>query len=298
VPPTVHGLVPVLATPFTSDGELDLRSLRGLTEFQLAHGADGVAVGGMASEAFALTADERLRVLREVVDVVGGALPVVSGVNATSTVTAVEQAREAVAGGADALMVLPPYMVKPSAAQVVDFYAEVGSAADVDVMVQDAPTSTGVTLPVSVLVELSKLDNVTSVKVEAAPTARKVGEVVDAVGDEEFAVLGGLNAQSCLAEYERGAIGTMPACEFTDELAVVLADWASGEKARARSGFQRLLPLILLGLQSGIAWAVHKEVLVRRGIIADATVRAPAAPLDPGDRAYLLAVLDDLGIPR
>jgi 2-keto-3-deoxy-L-arabinonate dehydratase len=298
VPPTVHGLVPVLATPFTSDGELDLRSLRGLTEFQLAHGADGVAVGGMASEAFALTADERLRVLREVVDVVGGALPVVSGVNATSTVTAVEQAREAVAGGADALMVLPPYMVKPSAAQVVDFYAEVGSAADVDVMVQDAPTSTGVTLPVSVLVELSKLDNVTSVKVEAAPTARKVGEVVDAVGDEEFAVLGGLNAQSCLAEYERGAIGTMPACEFTDELAVVLADWTSGETARARSGFQRLLPLILLGLQSGIAWAVHKEVLVRRGIIADATVRAPAAPLDPGDRAYLLAVLDDLGIPR
>lgn len=298
MPPLVHGLVPVLATPFTTDGSLDVPSLRRLTEFQLSNGADGVAVGGMASEAFALTATERRRVLREVVDVVGGTVPVVAGVNATSTVTALEQVREARSDGADALMVLPPSLVKPTAAQLVDFYGEVATSAEADVMIQDAPTATGVTMSVALLVQLSKLDHVTSVKIEAAATAPKVGEVVDAVGDDEFAVLGGLNAQSCLHEYARGAIGTMPACEFTDLLAHALNRWTAGDHARARELHTRLLPLILFGLQQQIAWAVHKEVLVRRGLIATAAVRTPAMPLDQVERSYLAAVLDDLGLPR
>ena len=82
--------------------------------------------------------------------------------------------------------------------------------------------------------------------------------------------------------------------EFPDLLAPVLADWATGNEQRARSGFTRLLPLIQFGLQSGIAWAVHKEVLVARGVIDHATVRSPARPLDDAARASLTTILRDL----
>jgi 4-hydroxy-tetrahydrodipicolinate synthase len=291
VPHTVHGLVPILATPFLPDGSLDLPSLRRLTEFQLASGVDGVAVFGMASENFALTAAERAVILREVTEVVAGAVPVVAGVAAMSTVTALEQV--AAFESASALMVLPPFMVKPGPAQLVEFYASV-AAAGPEVMVQDAPGATGVAMPVPLIVELAKLPGVTSVKVEAPPTAPKVAAVVDAVGDPEFAVLGGQNAQFCLAEYAGGAVGTMPACEFPDLLAPVLADWRS---ASARAAFTRLLPLILCGLQQGIAWAIHKEVLVRRGIIAHSTVRSPAGTPSRASLAELDAVLTDLALP-
>ncbi|MDT0268629.1 dihydrodipicolinate synthase family protein [Streptomyces sp. DSM 44915] len=294
--PLVHGLAPILATPFASDGSLDLPSLRRVVEFNLRSGVDGLAVSGMASETFALTADERARVLREVVDVAAGAVPVVSGVNATSTVTAVEQARAAAADGAAALMVLPPYMVKPTPAQLVDFYAEVAAATDCEVMVQDAPGVTGVAITPATLAQLSKLPGVTSVKVEAPPTPPKVTAVVETAADDGFVVLGGMNAQFCLDEYARGAVGTMPACEFPDLLRPVLDDWAAGRRAEARAGFARLLPLILHGLQQGWAWAIHKEVLVARGLIADATVRAPARPLDAPTRAALHEVLAPLGI--
>lgn len=295
---TVHGLVPILATPFLPDGALDLPGLRRLVEFQLASGVDGVAVFGMASEGFALTAAERQVILREVGGAVGGAVPVVAGVNGTSTVTAVEQATEATDGGARALMVLPPYMVKPGPDQLVEFYGRLGefaASAGAEVMVQDAPGVTGVAMSPSLIVELSKLDGVTSVKVESPPTVPKVGAVVDAVGEEDdFAVLGGQNAQFVLDEYARGSIGTMPACEFPDLLAPILADWAAGRRAEARVAFARLLPLVVHGLQQGIAWAVHKEVLVRRGIIEHATVRSPARPLDAGGRALLEDVLVSL----
>jgi 4-hydroxy-tetrahydrodipicolinate synthase len=293
MPPTVHGLVPILATPFQPDGSLDLPGLRRLTEFQLASGVDGVAVLGMASEAFALTAAERRLVTDEVARVVAGAVPLVAGVAATSTVTAVEQAAEAAAAGADAVMALPPYMVPATPAQLPDFYAAVGAEGP-EVMVQDAPSVTGVTLSPQQLVELSKVPGVTSVKVEAPPTAPKVGTVTSLVDDPSFVVLGGQNAQFLLDELAAGAIGTMPACEIPDLLAPVLADWRDGRYDDARARFDLLLPLLVYGLQPGIAWAVHKEVLVRRGIIEHATVRVPARDLDARARTGLSAILQRL----
>ncbi|WP_020518914.1 dihydrodipicolinate synthase family protein [Catelliglobosispora koreensis] len=279
------GLIPVLATPFHPSGELDLESLQRLMDFQVASGADGVAVFGFASEGFALTLAER----KSILDVVTKAgLPVVAGVGATAVREAVEQTRLARDHGASAAMVLPPYMVKPSPTQIVDFYGEVAATGGLPVMVQDAPGPTGVTMPVPLIVELSKLDGVESVKVETQPTAPKVGAVVSATA-ADFLVLGGQNALFVLEEYDRGAVGTMPACEFTDLLAPVL-------RTGSREDFNRLLPLIRFGLQPGIAWSIHKHVLVRRGIIASATVRSPAVDADPGTLAYLDHVLRDLGL--
>lgn len=294
---TLHGLMPILATPFDETGALDRSGLRRLVEFELASGVDGVAVFGMASEGFALTTDERRTILADVVRIVDGQVPVVAGVNGTSTATAVEQSLLAEEGGADALMVLPPFMVKPPAATLVDFYGEVAASTSLSIMVQDAPGVTGVAMTPSLIAQLADIDGVDSVKVEAPPTAPKVGAVVDAIRDRDFAVLGGQNAQFCLEEYARGAVGTMPACEFPDLLAPVLADFVAGRVDDARAGFRRMLPLVLIGLQGGIAWAVHKEVLVARRIIEHATVRYPAARLDAGSRAAVNLVLEELALP-
>ncbi len=292
----VRGLVPILATPFDAAGALDVPGLRRLVEFQLAAGADGLAVFGLASEGFALTTAERATILAETRAVAGPDVPLVAGINATSTSTALEQASAARDRGADALMVLPPYLVKPSGSQVVDFYGTVAEHSGLHVMVQDAATTTGVNLPVSSIVELSKVTGVESVKVESQPTAPKVGEVVTAT-DGQFDVLGGQNALFVLEEYARGAVGTMPACEFTDLLAPILADWLAGRRRSAYEAFNLLLPLVRFGLQPRLAWAVHKEILVRRGIIGCAAVRDPAVALDAGSLAALDSILGLTPLP-
>ena len=93
-------------------------------------------------------------------------------------------------------------------------------------------------------------------------------------------MLGGQNAQFCLEEYARGAVGTMPACEFADLLAPVLAlVRRAGGSTRRGPGSAVCSRSCCIGLQGGIAWAVHKEVLVARGIIDHAVVRSPANPL-------------------
>ena len=292
----VRGLVPVLATPFHPDGTLDLPSLRTLTAFQLDAGAEGVAVFGMASEGFALTAADREAILREVTAVVAGAVPVVAGVAATSLATAVEQSAQALACGADALMVLPPYLAKPSPGQLLEFYGSLGEATGGSLMVQDAAATTGVAMPVPLLAELGGLPRVDSVKVESPPTATKCAAMV-AAAPAGFDVLGGQNALFLLEELAAGSVGTMPACEFTDLLRAVLDDAGAGREEAAQAGFDRLLPLIRFGMQPGLAWAVHKEVLVERGLIASATVRLPAAALPPPTAAGMRRVLDRLALP-
>jgi 2-keto-3-deoxy-L-arabinonate dehydratase len=293
---TIEGLIPVLATPFEADGSLDSTSLRRLATFELRAGASGVAVFGLASEAFALRDDERREILRQVSAAVGDAIPIIAGVNATALEPAIDQAQLAADGGASALMVLPPFMTKPTPTQLVDFYGQLAATSGMPVIVQDAPRTTGVVMSTSFIVELSKLDGVFAVKVEAQPTPPKIGAIVDGV-DGNCVVFGGQNALFCLEEYARGAVGTMPACEFTDLLAPVLAAWQHGSRIEARAGFNRLLPLIRFGLQPGLAWAVHKEVLVRRGILAHSAVRSPARPLDYGTLHALDAILDDLQLP-
>lgn len=289
------GLIPILATPFTENGELDLPSLRSLVEFQLESRVDGVAVFGMASEGFALTAQERVAILREVRSVTGPDLPIVAGVNATSTAVAIEQARLAENEGADQLMVLPPYLAKPSRQQLLDFFAEVADVSSIAIMIQDAPGVTGVTIDVPAVATLAQTPGITSVKVEAPPTPIKVAAVVSAT--HGFAVLGGQNANSVIEEYDNGSVGTMPACEFSDVLRTVLDDLAQGRRAQARVAFTRLLPLIHIGMRPGQAWAVHKEVLRRRGIIGTAKVRLPAGDLDPLTARALHEILDELRLP-
>lgn len=284
-----RGLIPVLATPFAANGDLDADGLRRLVEFQQWCGVDGVAVFGFASEGFTLTAAERDTILRVTDKELAPDAPLVAGVNATATRPAVEQALACADAGASALMVIPPYQVKPSAAQIVDFYGSVAAESGLPVMVQDAPGSTGVTMPVDLITELSTLDGVTAVKIEPQPTVPKIGAVVDATGPD-FLVLGGQNALFALDEYERGAVGTMPACEFADALAAVLRD-------ADRAGFDRLLPLIRFGLQPGLAWSVHKHVLVRRGVLDSPAVRSPARDADPGTLAALDRILADLRLP-
>ncbi|WP_435128995.1 dihydrodipicolinate synthase family protein [Actinacidiphila sp. bgisy144] len=291
-----HGLIPILATPFTAAGDLDLPSLRTLVDFQLASGVDGVAVFGMASEGFALTGAERTAILRTVRATAGPDLPVVAGVNATSTVTAREQAVRAAEDGADHLMVLPPFLTKPSAGQVLDFYAEVAAAAPVPVMIQDAPGVTGVGIGVDQITALAAEPGITSVKVEVPAPPAKIAAVTAAVG-RRLAVLGGQNAQYVIDEADCGAVGTMPACEFSDVLRGLLDALGAGDRTTARAAFRRLLPLIHLGIRAGQAWAVHKEVLVRRGVIACPAVRLPAAPLDAATRRALDEVLAETALP-
>jgi 4-hydroxy-tetrahydrodipicolinate synthase len=70
--------IPVMLTPFKENGEVDFNSLTELTEFYIKSGAKGLFANCLSSEMFELTEQERLQVVKHVVNVAGGAVRVVA----------------------------------------------------------------------------------------------------------------------------------------------------------------------------------------------------------------------------
>jgi 2-keto-3-deoxy-L-arabinonate dehydratase len=282
---TFAGIYPIVVTPFHEDGRLDLASQRRLVRFMIDSGAHGLGLFGNASEGYALGEDERRVLLREIMEEVAGAVPVIVSSGHTGTAVAVALSREAEAAGASALMVLPPYYVKPDPQGVFHYFAAISEAVRIPIMVQDAPLMTQVPMGADLIGRMAaELERVRLVKVEAPPTPQKVSRL-HATNGKDLVLFGGLNGHFFLEELARGAVGTMPGSDMTDVFRRVWDAWQSGDLVCAREQFERALPLIRYELQPGLGVAVMKRNLHDAGIIGSPAVRHPTRSLDDTDVA-------------
>src|SRR4029453_11402875 len=135
----LHGCIPILDTPFADDGSIDLESLEREIDWALAEGASAVACVAIASEGDKLTETERDAVLSTTVRHVDGRAPVVASADGPGEEPAIDRARRAAALGADVLMVLPSYFVKPGPDAITSYYARIAEASGLPIMLQDAP---------------------------------------------------------------------------------------------------------------------------------------------------------------
>ncbi|MCB9384017.1 MAG: dihydrodipicolinate synthase family protein [Bryobacterales bacterium] len=278
--PLLKGVIPILATPFFEDGSIDLDSQRRLADDLIEQGAHGLGVFGNAGEGYALLSSEKRELMQTIARHVDGRVPLVAGVGATGTLAAVEDCRALEELGADALMVLPPYYLKPDGEGVVAFYRAISDAVTIPIMVQDAPMLSGVAMPPALLARLGReVERVAYAKVEAPPTAPKITAVAAAVGDA-VTLMGGLNGQFMIEEIQRGARGVMPAADMTKLFVAIWDALEAGDTAAAWDVFTRALPLIRYELQPGLGVSAAKHNLVSRGVIKTATVREPTRSLD------------------
>lgn len=291
----LQGVCPILPTPFLEDNTIDVQGLRNEVNFLLKAGVTGIALFGNASEAFALTKAEKQLIADTVVDENKGRVPLIFGSGSTGTELAIENSQWACANGADILMIMPPYMIKPDAQRIYEYYAAIAKAVDKPIMIQDAPNACGVAVPVDIMLRLAEeFDNVQYVKAEAPPTFQKAKKIVDAAKGK-LTVFGGLNGTFFYEELCVGVVGTMPAGEFPDVLVKVYNLFAAGKRQEAKEVFYRYLPFIRLGsIPGGMAMAVHKEVLKRGGIIQTTKVRNPFIPADETLIGLVMDALDGL----
>ncbi len=276
----LQGVFPILATTFHDDGSLDLESQARLTAYLLESGAHGLGVLGNASEGYTLDAAERRRIFEVVRREAGARAPLVVSTGATGTEVAVRQSREAEDMGADALMVLPPYLLKPDGDGLLCYFEAISKAVTIPIMVQDAPLLTQVAMPAALLARMGRqIERVAYAKVEAPPTAPKVSAVLQQA-ESRLTVFGGLNGNFLIEEVQRGARGVMPASDMTRQFVAVWERLEAGDTPCAWQIFTRLLPLIRFELQPGLGVSAVKHNLAACGVIASPQVRSPTGSLD------------------
>lgn len=284
------GVYPILATTFHDDGTIDLDSQLRLVDFLLEEGAHGLGLFGNASEGYTLLNDERVRLLKAIVGRVDGRVPLVVSTGHTGTDAAVQLSREAQDLGAQALMVLPPYFLRPDGDGLLFYFDAISRAVSIPIMVQDAPLMSQVNLPAALLGRMAReIEHVRYAKIEAPPTAPKVTSVKEAAGDS-MVLFGGLNGQFLIEEYERGSRGIMPGSDMTRIYVAVWNQLEHGDIAAAWELFLRALPMIRFELQPGRGVSAMKHNLKTAGVIASTRVRHPTTSLEPASVRELEAL--------
>jgi 5-dehydro-4-deoxyglucarate dehydratase len=137
---TFDGLLYFPLTAFGDDGEVDLGAYQAHLEERLSHGPGGVFPACGTGEYHALSAAESAAVVERTVKIVRGAMPVVAGVGG-SIADARVRAAAAEDAGADALLVLPPYLVQGPASGAIAYVRGILDATDLPVIVYNRGTA-------------------------------------------------------------------------------------------------------------------------------------------------------------
>jgi dihydrodipicolinate synthase/N-acetylneuraminate lyase len=288
----MHGVFPILVTPFDDKSRVDEEGLRSLVEFNLAAGVHGLGVA-LGSEVFKLSESERDLVTRSVVEQVRGRLPVVINTSAPATQLAIHYSRAAQALGADALMVMPPSAVPASAEQILAYFRAISEAVHLPIFIQDTSSAP---VPASLARRIAEeCPQVGYIKVESMPVVAKVAEAVSLAG-KRLTVFGGAGGNYFIEELRRGSQGTMPFCSQPEAFVEIWNLFQQGKEAAAQEVFNhQILPVNRLAEQgAGIYYTVHKEILRHRGIIHSAKVRDPAPDMDKHTARELVQLLEQL----
>lgn len=188
----LQGSLVALVTPMESDGSVDWESLRGLIEFHIREGTDGIVAVGTTGESATLDEDEHCEVIRFTVETVRGRVPVIAGTGANATSEAIQLTRKAKDLGADACLLVTPYYNKPTQEGLYLHYRAIAEAVDIPQILYNVPGRTGCDMLTETVVRLSKVPNIIGVK-EATGNIDRAKAILDQV-DPSFQLYSGDDA--------------------------------------------------------------------------------------------------------
>ncbi len=289
---SLEGTLTALVTPFRSDGALDLDALANLIEWQIGLGVDGLAPCGSTGESATLTHAEHVEVIRHVVEVVRGRVPVVAGTGSNNTREAVDLTRAARSAGAEAALLISPYYNKPTQEGIFHHYRTVAEETGLPILLYNIPGRTSSRIEPETIARLSRVPGIIGLK-EAGADLGRASQTLAAV-QPGFTVLSGDDPLTLplLAIGARGAISTT-ANVAPREMGEITRGFLEGDLDRARRAHFRLLPVMEALFVESNPIPV-KAALHLLGRIPDPTLRLPLTPMVKENRDRLELALEGL----
>ena len=175
-------LLTAMVTPYTAEGEVDYALARRLAASLVRAGNEGVVVTGTTGESPLLSDDEKARLWEEIKQELGDGGTVVAGAGTNDTRHSVALAKRAEAAGADAILAVAPYYLRPPQAGIIEHFRHIAESTSTPVIVYNVPGRTGVNLTVDTLLRLSEIPNIAGNK-EANGDLHAAARVLEARPD-------------------------------------------------------------------------------------------------------------------
>lgn len=290
---SLRGSIVPLVTPFR-DGSLDEDGLASLIEWQIASGSHGVSVTGTTGEPSSLSIHERERVIRVAVETVAGRVPLMAGTGSNNHEETMHLTRFAQQAGADAVLLVVPYYVRPSQEGIYRHFQQIADQIDLPVILYNIPGRTAANLEIDTVERLREAcANIIGIK-EANPDLSHITRLLGRLGTD-FLVFSGIELL-CFPVLAIGGAGYISATGNVSPSKVgALYDcWNEGSTRGARELHYELMPLNeAMFFETNPVPA--KTALGMMGKISD-EVRLPLPPLSAENRARLRQVLMGYGL--
>ncbi len=288
-----HGSMVALVTPMRADGAIDDDSLAGLIEFHIRAGTDAIVAVGTTGESATLDEHEHCDVIRRVVELTAGRIPVIAGTGANSTTEAITLTRCALKAGADACLLVTPYYNKPTQEGLYLHHKAIAEAVPIPQILYNVPGRTACDMLPDTVVRLAKISNIVGLK-EATGDLGRAREILDRCGDQldlfsgddatgcEFMLLGGKGVISVTANVAPAAMHALYVAAKADDRAQAEAiDLPL--RALHRDLFVEANPI-------PVKWALQEMGLIPPGI------RLPLTPLSERYHATVRDALRQAGV--
>ncbi|HTP28687.1 MAG TPA: 4-hydroxy-tetrahydrodipicolinate synthase [Anaeromyxobacteraceae bacterium] len=184
-----RGSLVAIITPMR-DGEVDLRALRELVEWQLLEGTDGIVPCGTTGEGATLTPKESADVIRTVVETVRGRVAVIAGAGSNATRECIEAVKRAKELRADGALVVTPYYNKPTQEGLYRHYLAIWEATRFPVIAYNVPSRTSGDILPETVARLSGAGAIVGIKEATANMDRQV-QLIEKVGKDALSYLSG-----------------------------------------------------------------------------------------------------------
>ena len=288
-------LLTAMVTPFNEDGSVNCEAAADFAEWLLANGSDGLVVEGSTGEAATMFMDEKIEVLKAVVERVNGRAPVIVGAGTNCTASTIEQVNAVEACGVDGLLVVGPYYNKPTQEGYYQHFAAVAKSTTLPIIVYNVPGRTGSNIEPKTIARLAaEFPNIVAVK-EAAGNVAQTAELFRVL-PENVTIYSGddglvLPFMSVGARGVISVLGNIGGQMLQD----VMRLYSEGKVAEAAELNKKLVPLANSMFIESNPIPVKYAVTKVTGINAGAP-RLPLTPISEAGKAKLDAVLAEYNL--
>jgi 4-hydroxy-tetrahydrodipicolinate synthase len=203
----LQGSFVALVTPYAK-GEVDLKKVKELVDFHVKNGTAGICPIATTGEGPVLTHDEKVAIVKTVVETAKGKALVFPGTGTYNTAESIELTKMAQELGADGALMVTPYYNKPTQEGLYRHYEAAAKAVKIPIMLYNVPGRTGVSMAPETTARLSKIKNVVALKdasgnVEQVTMVRNLCDIQILSGEDSLTfpilTLGGVGVVSVAA---------------------------------------------------------------------------------------------------
>ena len=265
----ITGSMVAIVTPMDAQGGLDWAALDQLVDFHIQEGPSAFVAVGTPGESATLNVAEHVEVLRRVVKMVNGRIPVIAGTGANCTREAIELTGNAKEVGADACLLVTPYYNKPTQEGLYQHFRLIAETVDIPQILYNVPGRTVCDMQAETAIRLSRIKNIIGIK-EATGDVERARQII-AGADSDFLVYSGDDATAYQLMLAGGKGNISVTAYVSPRHMRQLCQLAmAGETAAATALNQQLMPLheklFVEANPIPVKWALHEMGLIDKGI--------------------------------